>query len=47
MPEYLLVLDEIPQSMGGKIAKSELRARVPDLLAGQRERYATSSPPSG
>jgi acyl-CoA synthetase len=35
-PEYLLVLDELPQSMGGKIAKNELRARVPGLLANRR-----------
>jgi acyl-CoA synthetase len=31
-PEYLVVLDELPQSIGGKIAKSELRARLPELL---------------
>jgi len=32
-PEYLVVLDELPLSIGGKVAKSELRARLPDLLA--------------
>jgi acyl-CoA synthetase len=33
-PEYLVVLDELPQSMGGKIAKAALKARLPELLAG-------------
>jgi acyl-CoA synthetase len=32
-PEYLAVVDEMPQSAGGKIAKNDLRARVPELLA--------------
>jgi len=32
-PEYLVVLDELPQSMGGKIAKADLKARLPELLA--------------
>lgn len=31
-PEHLVVLDELPQSMGGKVAKSELRARIGELL---------------
>jgi acyl-CoA synthetase len=34
-PEYLVVLDEMPQSIGGKIAKNELRSRLPQLLEGQ------------
>jgi acyl-CoA synthetase len=33
-PEYLAVVDEMPQSAGGKIAKNDLRARVSELLAG-------------
>jgi acyl-CoA synthetase len=33
LPEYLVVLPELPQSMGGKVAKAELRARLPELLA--------------
>jgi acyl-CoA synthetase len=36
-PEYLVVLDELPQSMGGKIAKRELTARLPDLLGEARQ----------
>jgi acyl-CoA synthetase len=31
-PEYLAVVDELPQSMGGKVAKRELRQRLPELL---------------
>lgn len=33
-PEYLVVLDELPQSMGGKIAKAALKARLPELISG-------------
>jgi acyl-CoA synthetase len=32
-PEYLVIIDEMPQSIGGKIAKNELKARLPELLA--------------
>ncbi len=32
-PEYLVIVDEMPQSMGAKIAKSELKARLTELLA--------------
>ncbi len=32
-PEYLAIVDEMPQSIGGKIAKNELKARLPELLA--------------
>lgn len=35
-PEYLVILDEMPQSIGGKIAKNELKARLPELLAHHR-----------
>lgn len=31
-PEYLVVVDEMPQSSGGKIAKNELRANLANLL---------------
>lgn len=31
-PEHLVVVAEMPQSMGGKIAKDELRGRLPELL---------------
>ena len=34
-PEHLVVLDELPQSMGGKIAKSELKKLVAERLAAQ------------
>jgi len=36
-PEHLVILEELPQSMGGKIAKADLRARLPQLLAGGRD----------
>ncbi len=31
-PEYLAIIDEMPQSIGGKIAKTALRARIDDLV---------------
>ena len=31
-PEYLAVLDELPVSIGGKIAKAQLRSRLDELL---------------
>lgn len=34
-PEYLVVIDEMPQSSGGKIAKNELAARLASLLEGE------------
>jgi acyl-CoA synthetase len=36
-PEYLVVLDELPLSIGGKIAKSELTARLPELLEARNQ----------
>lgn len=35
LPEHLVVLDELPTSSGGKIAKGDLRTRITDLLASQ------------
>jgi acyl-CoA synthetase len=32
-PEYLVIIEEMPQSIGGKIAKSELKARFAELLS--------------
>ena len=32
-PEYLAVVDELPQSSGGKIAKNELRAALSERFA--------------
>jgi acyl-CoA synthetase len=34
-PEHLVLVDDMPQSIGGKIAKNELKARLPELLGRQ------------
>jgi acyl-CoA synthetase len=46
LPERLVVLDELPRSSGGKVAKGQLTERIAEILASEVTNTRSQSPAS-